>query len=179
MTVYITLSYTGTLMARIVRLFTLKKYSHVCYSADDSFTSLHSFGRYYAETMFPAGYICSAFDDAFYAQHQDAALAVLAIEVTAEQKALIDERLAPFAANPKYYKYGVWNVPLQFFNIKHDRKHFYTCTQFIAYLFRGILPFQTDFSLVRPMDYLDFGCPIVYEGTIGDFLEKGKLHERN
>ena len=55
--IYIILSQSNTILARIVQLYTRKKYSHAALALDDSLDKIYSFGRWYPRLMLPAGFI--------------------------------------------------------------------------------------------------------------------------
>ena len=42
---YIILTYTGTILSKIVKIYTKKEYSHVSISLDSDLTQMYSFGR--------------------------------------------------------------------------------------------------------------------------------------
>ena len=43
--IYILLSFTGTILSRIIRMYTKDKYCHASLSLDKEFNELYSFGR--------------------------------------------------------------------------------------------------------------------------------------
>ena len=43
--IYIVLTYSGTPLAKIIKLYTKKDYSHVSISLDKKLTKMYSFGR--------------------------------------------------------------------------------------------------------------------------------------
>lgn len=168
-TVYIVVSHSGTLPANLVRLATHKPFSHVCYAPDADLNALYSFGRIYPEFFVPGGFIDGGIRSAFYRGKPNTRLRVYAVSLTPAQKELVEMRLAPFLAQPRHYHYGFLNCVLQHANIPLRRARHYTCSQFVAMLFEGVLPFHKDISLVQPMDFCALSLPCVYEGTAGAF----------
>lgn len=55
--IYIVLTYTGTLLARIVRFYTKKKYSHVSIALDEDLSRMYSFGRLNPYNAFVGGFV--------------------------------------------------------------------------------------------------------------------------
>ena len=43
--IYIVLTYTGTILSRIIKVFTKKEYSHVSIALDQDLKYMYSFGR--------------------------------------------------------------------------------------------------------------------------------------
>lgn len=178
MTVYLMISHSGTGPANLVRFFTRQPYSHVCYAEDASLSALYTFGRRYTRFFLPGGFIAGGIQSDFYKTYPHTRIRVYALEITAAQKALVDARLAPFLAAPLRYKYGMFNCVYQFFGIPRHRAHHFTCSQFVALLFEGILPFGRDTSLVRPMDFCSFSLPCVFEGTAEEYCTLQKTQEK-
>lgn len=167
--IYIILSRSKTLLARLIQLVTRQKYNHSSLALDASCSVFYSFGRRNPRLMFPAGFIVEGVDSGFFALHPDVPAAVYRLPVTPEQMALIRQRLAPFLAQPKKYKYSVLNLLTQQFGIAWARPTKYVCSAFIATLLEGILDTGKPATLVFPHDFQHLGLELVYEGTVGAY----------
>lgn len=55
--IFIVLTYTGTLPAKVVKFWTRKPYSHVSISLDESLTRMYSFARLGQYNIFNAGFL--------------------------------------------------------------------------------------------------------------------------
>ena len=55
--VYIVLTYTGTILSKIVKFYTRKEFSHVSISLDEKLDEMYSFGRIHAYNPFWAGFV--------------------------------------------------------------------------------------------------------------------------
>ena len=55
--IYIILTFTGTILSRIVRIYTRKEYSHVSISLDQDLTKMYSFGRLNAYNPFSGVFV--------------------------------------------------------------------------------------------------------------------------
>ena len=53
--IYIVLTYTGTILSRLVKYYTKKEYSHVSISLDENLEEMYSFGRLNAYIPFIGG----------------------------------------------------------------------------------------------------------------------------
>ena len=60
--VYLVLSYTGTMLAKIVRFYTKKEYSHVSISLDKDLKKMYSFGRLNPYNAFIGGFVHESLD---------------------------------------------------------------------------------------------------------------------
>ena len=55
--IYIVLSFTGTILSRIVRFYTRKEYSHVSIALDENLDEMYSFGRLNPYNAFIGGFV--------------------------------------------------------------------------------------------------------------------------
>ena len=167
--VYIILSRSKTILARMIQAFTRKKYNHSSLALTKDCGVFYSFGRRNPRHMFPAGFIIEGVDSGFFALHKDVPVAIYELPVTEEQYALIKERLQPFVAEPKKYKYSVQNLVFQALGIPHPLETEYVCSAFIATILDGILDMGKPASLVFPHDFQGKDLEMIYEGLVGEY----------
>ena len=55
--IYIVLTYTGTLLAKVVRLYTRNEFAHVSISLDENLDEMYSFGRLNPYIPFIGGFV--------------------------------------------------------------------------------------------------------------------------
>ena len=60
--VYLVLTYTGTILSRIVKLYTRKEYSHVSIALDENLEEMYSFGRVNPYIAFIGGFVHEGID---------------------------------------------------------------------------------------------------------------------
>lgn len=60
--IYIVLTYTGTILSKLVKMYTKKEYSHVSIALDEDLKEMYSFGRTYAYCPFIAGFVHEEID---------------------------------------------------------------------------------------------------------------------
>ena len=61
--VYVILSYTGTILSKIVKAFTMKQYSHTSISLDENLKQMYSFGRLNPYNPFIGGFVHEKIDE--------------------------------------------------------------------------------------------------------------------
>ena len=61
--IYIVLTYTGTFMSKVIKIFTRAKYCHVSISLDEELTQMYSFGRLNAYNPFIGGFVHESLDE--------------------------------------------------------------------------------------------------------------------
>ena len=168
--VYFMIAHSGTMPANVVRIFTRKPYSHACFSFDRQLTQLYSFGRLNTRFFIPGGFISGGIDSDFYTHYPRTKICVFEGEITEAQQATVRARLAPFIENSRFYKYGFANCVFQWIGHSVQRARHFTCSQFVAQMFDGILPFSRPPSLVRPMDFCNLGLSCIFTGTAEENL---------
>lgn len=166
---YIVLSRSHTIFAIIIRLFTKKYYNHTSVAFDESLEEFYSFGRRNPRLMFPAGFIIEGVHRGFFGIHPKTKICVLEGELSREEWRLVQSRLEPFKAEPTKYKYSLVQAAMMALNKPYHHPTNYVCSVFAAYLFRDILDFGKDWSLVYPEDFTKFGFKKIYEGTTGEY----------
>ena len=55
--IYIVLTYTGTILAKIVKVYTRREFSHVSIALDEDLTEMYSFGRLNPYNPFLGGFV--------------------------------------------------------------------------------------------------------------------------
>ena len=59
---YITLTHTGTLLSRIIKVFTKDEFSHISIALDEELEEMYSFGRLHAYNPFWGGFVHDGID---------------------------------------------------------------------------------------------------------------------
>ena len=55
--IYIMVSYTGTILSNLIRMYTGKEYTHVSISLDIKLHEMYSFGRIHPSNAFVGGFV--------------------------------------------------------------------------------------------------------------------------
>ena len=166
---YIVLSRSHTTVAMLVRMFTNKYYSHTSLAFSEDLDRFHSFGRKNPRLILPAGYIEESVDSGYFGIWPNTKIAVLKGRLDDEQYRLLQSRLNEFSQDSEEYRYSIRGLISVYLGIPWHRTRHYTCSGFVAYLFRDILNFDKDYSLVEPEDFYKFGFETIYEGTAGEY----------
>ena len=166
---YLVLSRSHTTVAMLVRTFTGKYYSHASLGFTPELDEFHSFGRKNPKWMLPAGYITEGIDDGYFGMWPNTKILVLKGHLEDEDFELLQERIRGFEIDRKRYRYNIMGLVTSYIGIPWHRAKHYTCSGFVAYLFRDILDFGKDYTLVEPEDFYKFDFEKIYEGTAGEY----------
>ncbi|MBO5852256.1 MAG: hypothetical protein J6Q74_00395 [Clostridia bacterium] len=172
---YILLTRTESIASKMVRFFTMDKYTHASLGFDRELIELYSSGRKKGLKMFPGGPCKEGLDKGFFGRDPHTPCVVYEFSVTEaafnEARALIDF----FMTDNHLYKFSILGTFACKLGIQWTRKNKYFCSQFVAEILRqsNAVKLPKPPSLMRPIDYASIPeFEKIFEGTIGEFKEK-------
>ncbi len=169
--IYIVLMHSMTFPARIVKIATRYKYSHVAISLEQNCDVLYSFGRKKPNNLFDGGYSVEKRDGGFFKKFKKAVCRVYKMRVSDEQKCALSEFLMKMCCERDIYKYDFWGAFLRFLKIPVTFKNKYTCSYFAAHALEktGIYSFNKPTMFVNPRDFESVpDLEVIYEGKYLD-----------
>ena len=169
-TIYILLSRTNTVAARLIRLATACRYNHVSISLDAARSDFYRFARRRIHNPLIGGFIIENIHTGIFGRNGDQPCALYALQVTDEAYADLEGMIERFFDHYDAYRYNFLGVPLCFFGIPYEREHHDLCSQFAAYMLRrtGACTLPKAVSLMQPMDFLAIPeLRLVYTGPLG------------
>lgn len=170
--IYIMLSYTGTLLSKIVKIYTLKQYSHVSVSLDLELDSLYSFGRTYPRNPFIGGFIREDIDGGTYKIFKNTKCRIYELEVTMLQYKDLKDFIDAFMDEQDRYKFNIVGLLGTVVKKPLNRENHYFCSQFVgkALLDSNIYDFNRDVGILKPIEFEDIpGLVSIYEGKLCDY----------
>lgn len=171
-TIYIMLSFTGTILSRIVKVCTLREYSHVSVALDLEFNSLYSFGRINPRNPLSGGFVKEEIESGTYALFKNTICQVYSLQVTPEQHKDLKSFIDGFLANKEDYKFNILGLVGPMVNRPINREYKYFCSQFVGkgLLEAGIYDFKKDIGLIKPIEFATIpGLKLIYEGKLRDY----------
>lgn len=170
-TIYILLSRTDTVCARLIRLITSGRYNHTSIALDSSLTVFYSFARRRLHNPWTAGFIPENVHSGIFGQNGHQPCALYALEIPDEAYARLEAWIDRFYAQFNDYRYNFLGVPLCYFGIPFAREHHYLCSQFVAFMLQltGACQLPRPVSLMQPMDFAAIPeLRLVYSGPLED-----------
>lgn len=170
--IYVLLSRTHTLPAKLIRLFTGEPYSHTSVALDIELKQLYSFARKHVHNPFDCGFIDEDIETGIFGMDKNVYCSVYEVPVTEEQYQLIKQEINVFIKNRETYKYnytGLFGV--MFGKNVADGKHFF-CSQFVSYIFykSGIHLFSKEIGLIKPYDFhIKLKNNRIYKGKLSEY----------
>ena len=152
--IFIVLMHSMTIPARIVKLATRYKYSHVAISLEENCDTLYSFGRKKVNNALDGGYSVENRNGDFFKKFKNATCTVYKMKVPNEKKENLEKLLISMKEND-VYKYDFVGAFFRFFKIPVTFKNQYTCSYFVAHALKetGIYDFEIPPHFVNPKDF--------------------------
>ena len=169
--IYLVLTYTGTMLAKLIKYYTHSEFSHVSIALDENLEEMYSFGRIYTYFPFLGGYIHENMNKGTYKRFKNTDAEVYILEVSNEQYKKISDIIYAMYKNKELYKFNVIGLFANGLNIKYrQRKNYFYCAEFIEYLFNSAdicidLP-----NLVKPNDFKNLKTlTLTYKGKLNKY----------
>ena len=169
--VYILLSGTGTVPARVIRKIKGGKFSHTSLSLTPETDKFYSYARRRLHNCLVAGFVTENIHTHVFALYPEALCALYALTVSDEAYEKIREMVDECKANYKKATYNFIGLFALGFGIKVKSKYKYTCSQFVAVALErsGEIKLPKDPYLMVPTDFMKIeGIELIYEGVLKD-----------
>lgn len=168
--IYIVLTYTGTILAKIVRLYTRKEYSHVSISLDENLDSMYSFGRYNAYNPFWGGFVQESTKFGTFKRFKKTKTKIYSLEVSDEDYDTIRRIIDEFNLNKDKYRFNLIGLICVMLNYKVKRVNCYYCAEFVKYVLdnTSIKLDMPDVVKIEDFEKIN-GSKIVYIGRLNKY----------
>lgn len=168
--IYIVLTYTGTALARLIKIYTKKKYAHVSISLDKELNKMYSFGRLNAYNPFRGGFVKENPEYGTFKRFKNTDSIIYEIPVTDEQYSKIEEEIKYISKNRKEYKFNTIGLFLAGFDKKLNRKNCFYCAEFVKYIIEKSKVETNLPRIITPSDFHDLkNSTVIYQGKLKTF----------
>jgi len=170
--IYILLSRTHTIPARLIRMFTGAAYSHSSIAMDVELKELYSFARRRIYNPFNAGFVDEDIESGIFGRDKNVYCCVYALPVTDRQYKIVRDELKHFIRNRDLYDYNFKGLVGVLFGKNVARDNNYFCSQFVSYILSrgGIELFEKEHGLVQPCDFhQQLEKQKIYEGKLTEY----------
>ena len=165
--IYIVLTYTGTLLARIVRFYTKKEYSHVSIALDEDLSRMYSFGRLNPYNAFIGGFVREGINFGTFARFRNTKCSIECIEITDEQYFELKRLIKNFEKKKRIYTFNVVGLFAVALNMKIQKENSFYCAEFVKYALEESHIVEELPKIIRPDDFSNLKkSKLVYEGLL-------------
>ena len=169
--VYIVLSQTGTILSRILKLFTRDRYNHSSIALTEDLQAMYSFGRLHPYNPFRGGFVQESPDGGTFKRFKNTRARVLEIEVSSAAYDAVVAIIHEMLDDQRRYHYNYWGLILAAIRIPFKKRYCYYCSEFVKYLALCMeLPEAEKLpAIVKPMHLMSIPHTTVYEGILRDY----------
>ena len=169
--IYIILSKTGTILSKIIGIFTKEEYRHASISLDGDLDTMYSFGRINPYNPFWGGFVTESPRYGTFKRFRNTKVLVLKVPVSAEKYSELEYNIQEVKRNKHKYLYNYPGLMLAAFNLRFKHKNWYYCSEFVheELVKAGIIETLTD-GIVNPMIFTGIEkANIFYTGLLTDY----------
>ena len=168
--IYIILSYTGTALSRIVRLYTRKEYCHVSIALDKSLDHMYSFGRLNPYNPFIGGFVQESPNYGTFKRFKNTTAKIYSLEVSDEDYEMIKSTIEDISINRKTYKFNVMGLITVLCHYHLKREKCFYCAEFVKYVLCSS-NLEIDLpEVIKPDDFQKMsGMDVIYIGKLSEY----------
>lgn len=179
---YVMISLTGTLLSRLVKLYTKEPYSHASLSLDKELHRMYSFGRVIAWNPFWAAHMHEIPCENVFKRFNKTEMMLLEFDLTDEQYDKLEEFVETFWAQRDHFHYSFLALFFAMFNFYPRLKNELYCSQYVglALKYAGVDYWNKSYLAMRPRDFRTCPhCRVVYEGSLREYWNANCIDEEH
>lgn len=167
--IYIILTYTGTILSKIVKIYTRREYSHVSISLNEDLTKMYSFGRLNPYNPFSGGFVHEEIDKGTFKRFKKTKTKIYSLEISEEQYEKLESVIEQMQAKKNLYKFNVIGLLGIMLNVKIKREKYFYCAEFVKYVLEQSQVLELP-ELVKPEDFEKVsGISEIYSGVLREY----------
>lgn len=170
--IYIVLTQSGTVLSRMIQLYTKQMFSHVSIAFDSELKEMYSFGRKKEHNPFFAGFV---HENPHCALLQNADCAIFSCTVSDEQYDHLKRQIQYYKLNRENYKYNFIGLLAVICRLKLKRSNAFFCSQFIGTILKeaGLSLNGHSTFFIKPTDFAQLPyLKFIYIGKLKDYTSK-------
>ena len=168
--IYIVLTYTGTILSRLVRLYTRKEYCHVSISLDKDLNQMYSFGRLNPYIPFLGGFVQESPKYGTFKRFKNTKAKILSLDVSDEEYLKIKSTIEDISRNREIYRFNVMGLITVMGHYHLKRENCFYCAEFVKHVLNSSdlcldLP-----DVIKPEDFQKVnGMDLIYIGRLSEY----------
>lgn len=165
--IYIILTYTGTMLSKIIKCYTGDEFSHVSIALDSQLREMYSFGRLNPYNPFWGGFVHEGINIGTFKRFSRTRARVYSLEIEDEQYEKLKYAIFYIKKLRKHYKFNTLGLFAVGFKIKIRADKSFYCAEFVKHVLEEanietMLP-----DLVKPEDFkLIKNLKLEYDGFL-------------
>ena len=168
--IYIILTNSGTILSRVIKLYTRKEYTHVSISLDKRLRKMYSFGRLNPYNPFIGGFVHESKNHGTFKRFVNTTTCIYSIEVEDEQYDKIKQAIKEVKKQRRKYKFNILGLFAVALHLKIKTKDSFYCAEFVKEVLQRANMASGLPNIIKPEDfkYLE-NMNIEYKGMLRDY----------
>lgn len=168
--IYIVLTYTGTILSKMIKTYTKEEFSHVSIALDEELNELYSFGRLNPYNPFMGGFVHESLKNGTFKRFKNTITEIYSIEVTNKQYEKIKYKIKKMKRKRYLYKFNILGLFAVAFKIKIKKENYFYCAEFVKHLLDESKVNHKLPLLIKPTDfkYIE-GTDLTYRGFLREY----------
>lgn len=179
--IYVILSQTGSIVSKIIHIFSHRKYNHASLSLDDSLDKMYSFARKYTHCPFIGAFVTESKGKGTLKYFKDTECVVLEMEVSEDTFEKISARVEDMLKNSDKYKYNYKGLFAGIIKKHYTVENKYYCSEFVKSVLEdsGAIEKGKISEIAYPHEFLSLEKAVkIYEGKLNDYIPVSKREEK-
>lgn len=168
--IYIVLTYTGTVLSKIVKIYTRREFSHVSIAFDEDLKEMYSFGRLNPYNPFIGGFVHEGIDRGTFKRFKKTKTRIYSLSVTEDDFDRMVEVINDIREDRLHYKFNMIGLIGVAIHFKIKRERCFYCAEFVKYVLEHS---NTEYNLpdmIKPEDFKEInGLDVVYSGILKEY----------
>lgn len=177
MKIYIILTYTGTILSKIIKFYTKDQFAHVSLALDVNLNQMYSFGRLHPYNPFVGGFVHEYINQGTYKRFKNTRARIIEIEINKTQYYKLKKIINYMEIHKTLYKFNIWGLFAVAFHLKIKGKNSFYCAEFIKYVTEKSNINMNLPELVKPENFNnELLGHIIYNGLLNEYTVKEKIN---
>lgn len=168
--IYIVLTYTGTILSKLVKMYTRREFSHVSIALDEDLKEMYSFGRRNAYNPFVAGFVHEGLDRGTFRRFKKTKTRIYSMQIPDEKYDKVVEIIKGIREHKNDYDFNIIGLFAVAVNLKFRREKSFYCAEFVKYVLEQSKVVQNLPDLIKPEDFKNMkGLNVEYSGILREY----------
>ena len=172
-TIYVVITYTGTMLSKIIKMYTKNEFSHVSISMDLELNEMYSFGRLNPYNPFIGGFVEEGKNIGTFKRFYKTQALVLEFKVSLEKYKAIQYFIEYFKKHKQDFHYNYLGVLFACFKKHHTSSKRFYCSEFVRDCLK-VFDVENAYELpniIKPIDFLKLNNKnIIYQGFLKNYV---------
>lgn len=168
--IYIVLTYTGTILSKIIKGYTRAEYCHVSLALDENLDEMYSFGRIHPYNPFIGGFVHEGINIGTFKRFKNTKALIYSLEIDEIKYEKIKNLIKKFEYKKDLYRFNTIGLFASGFNIRIKRKNYFYCAEFVKYLLDES-DIETELpEIIKPIDFKEIdNLDLKYSGFLKNY----------